>query len=192
MADLARAVLRRAPEKFALAGLSMGGYVAMEIMRQEPDRVIKLALLDTSARPDTPEITARRLALMEEAELGEFRGVTAKLLPNLVHPSHVNAPGVRDVIFEMAERVGKLSFMRQQNAIMNRLDSRPFLKDIGCPTLVLCGESDQLAPPEVHREIADMIGDNAHLVVVPESGHLTPLEEPDAVNRAMHEWLLAA
>lgn len=187
--DLARAVLRRAPEKFSLAGLSMGGYVAQEIMRQEPGRVERLALVDTSARSDTPENTKKRKSMMDLATHGKFKGVTPLLLPNLVHPDHVNKTGVGDVVLQMAENVGKDAFLRQQNALMYRVDSRPDLKNINCPTLVLCGADDALTPVEVHREMADGIGENANLVVVEHSGHLAPLEQPALVNDAFKKWL---
>jgi len=187
--DLARAVLRRAPEKFSLAGLSMGGYVAQEIMRQDPSRVERLALVDTSARPDTPEQSARRKSMMELAMHGKFKGVTPLLLPNLVHPDHVNKPSVRDIVLQMAENVGKDAFLRQQTALLNRVDSRPDLKNIKCPTLVLCGREDALTPPEIHQEMADGIGDGAALVIVENSGHLAPLEQPEIVTDAFKKWL---
>lgn len=187
--DLARAVLRRAPEKFSLAGLSMGGYVAQEIMRQEPARVERLALLNTSARADTPEQTKRRKSMMDLAMHGKFKGVTPLLLPNLVHPDHVNKLGIGDVVLQMAENVGKDAFLRQQTALMHRVDSRPDLKNINCPTLVLCGREDALTPPEIHQEMADGIGDNATLVVVEHSGHLAPLEQPAIVTDAFNKWL---
>ncbi len=189
IADLARAVLRRAPEKFSLAGLSMGGYVAHEIMRQEPDRVERLALVDTSARSDTPENTKKRKSMMDLAMHGKFKGVTPLLLPNLVHPDHVEKTGVGDVVLQMAENVGKDAFLRQQTALMHRVDSRPDLANINCPTLVLCGRDDALTPVEVHQEMADGIGDNAKLVVIEHSGHLAPLEQPEEVNRAFEQWM---
>ncbi len=187
--DLARAVLRRAPERFSLAGLSMGGYVAHEIMRQEPTRIERLALVDTSARPDTPENTKKRKSMMDLATHGKFKGVTPLLLPNLVHPDHVEKANVGDVVLRMAESVGKDAFLRQQTALMHRVDSRPDLANINCPTLVLCGREDALTPVEVHQEMADAIGDNAKLVVVEHSGHLAPLEQPRVVTDAFKKWL---
>lgn len=187
--DLARAVLRRAPERFSLAGLSMGGYVAHEIMRQEPTRIERLALVDTSARPDTPENTKKRKSMMDLATHGKFKGVTPLLLPNLVHPDHVEKADVGDVVLRMAESVGKDAFLRQQTALMHRVDSRPDLANINCPTLVLCGREDALTPVEVHQEMADAIGDNAKLVVVEHSGHLAPLEQPRVVTDAFKKWL---
>lgn len=187
--DMARHVLARAPQTFALAGLSMGGYVAQEIMRQAPERVARLALVDTNARADTPEQSARRRGFMAEAEAGDFKGVTGKLLPNLVHPDHLELPQVRDTVLGMAERVGKDAFLRQQNAILHRPDGRADLARVSCPTLVLCGEDDAMTPPAVHEEMVDAIGASATLVTVPECGHLSPLEKPDAVTNALWQWL---
>jgi pimeloyl-ACP methyl ester carboxylesterase len=188
MAGMARRTLDGAPPRFALAALSMGGYVAFEIMRQAGDRVTRLALLDTSARPDTPEQTANRRALMKMCEQGEFKGVTKRLLPQWIHPSRVDDPEVADTVMSMTARVGRDTFLRQQTAIIGRVDSRPGLSHIHCPTLVLCGHEDKATPVEVHREIAADIP-NARLVVVPECGHLSPLERPEAVNAALRSWL---
>lgn len=188
MAAMARRVLDGAPPRFALAGLSMGGYVSFEIMRQAPERVARLALLDTSARPDTPEQTANRRNLMKMCEQGEFKGVTRRLLPQWIHPSRVDDKDVADAVLSMTARVGRDTFLRQQSAIIGRADSRPGLSHIQSPTLVLCGHEDKAAPVELHREIATDIS-NARLVIVPECGHLSPLERPEAVNAALRIWL---
>lgn len=190
IAGMAAAVLREAPaERFALAGLSMGGYVAQEVMRQAPRRVERLALLDTRARPDDPAETARRRALMELAQReGGFAPVTDRMLPLLVHPSRVNdAPLVR-TIRQMAERVGLAAYLRQQEAIIARPDFRPSLAAVRCATLVLCGREDALTPVAFHEEIAAAI-EGAMLVVVDDCGHLSTLERPEAVNAALREWL---
>lgn len=187
--DMARHVLARAPEKFALAGLSMGGYVAQEIMRQDPHRVSALALLDTNARADLPEQMERRKALMAEAEHGKFKGIGPKLLPNLLHPDFVDDIAISDTVLDMAERVGKDAFLRQQNAIMHRVDGRADLAHVNCPTLVLCGADDAMTPVPVHQEMVDAIGDNADLVVVEHCGHLSPIEQPQEVSAALFDWL---
>src|SRR5579883_3053484 len=147
LVGMARRALAAAPPSFALAGLSMGGYVALEIMRQAPERVTRLALLDTSARADTPEQSARRRGLIELAEKGEFKGVTPRLLPLFIHPDRLNDEALTGAVTSMAERVGKDAFLRQQKAIIGRVDSRPLLATIRCPTLVLCGREDILTPP---------------------------------------------
>lgn len=185
---MAERVLADAPERFALAGLSMGGYVAQAIVRIAPKRVTRLALLDTNARADSPEQTARRRALIRQTEIGQFRGVTKRLLPLLIHPDRLNdAPLVAEVT-GMAERVGKAAFLRQQAAIMARSDGRADLKRIRCPALVLCGRQDRLTPPELHAEMADAIP-GAALVAIEDCGHLSPLERPQAVSAVLRYWL---
>ena len=188
VAAMAADVLGAMPEHFALCGLSMGGYVAFEVMRQAPHRVARLALLDTQARLDAPEITQRRKDLMQLAEKGEFKGVTQRLLPMLVHPDRTEEPAVGGVVKEMAGRVGKAAFLRQQTAILTRPDSLPNLADIECPTLVLCGEDDLLTPPDRHLEMAAGIA-NAKLVKLPNCGHLPPLERPRETTAALLQWL---
>ncbi len=190
VAGMARGILEAAPERFALAGLSMGGYVSLEIMRQAPGRVEALALLDTSARPDTPEQTEARLALIELARGGRFDEVWQRLLPKVVHPDRAGEPGLRSAIREMAHAVGPEGFERQERAIIGRPDSRPDLPAISCPTLVLCGRDDALTPPRLHEELADGIP-RAHLHQIDHCGHLSTLERPEAVTRAMRAWLKA-
>jgi pimeloyl-ACP methyl ester carboxylesterase len=188
MPALASAVLAKAPERFALVGLSMGGYTAFEIMRQAPHRVSALALLDTSARPDMPEATENRKRLMQLAEK-DFDVVIDMLLPKMLHPSHLKDDARAGVFKAMARDVGKDAFVRQQRAIIGRADSRPSLQRITCPTLVLCGRDDVTTPLEVHQEIVNDIS-NATLTVVDECGHLSPLDQPQAVTQALQKWLV--
>jgi pimeloyl-ACP methyl ester carboxylesterase len=189
IAGMAKRTLAEAPfPKFALAGLSMGGYVAQEIMRQAPERVERLALLDTQARPEAPEARERRLALMALAEKGEFMGVTDRLMPLLVHGSRLADSPLVELIKDMAKNIGLDAFLRQQRAIMDRPDSRESLWKIRCPTLVLCGESDMLTPKDRHEEIAAAIRGST-LVVLPGCGHMSTLEKPLEVNRALSAWL---
>jgi pimeloyl-ACP methyl ester carboxylesterase len=186
MARDALAVMEDVP-RFAVAGLSMGGYVALEIMRRAPDRVTHLALLDTSARPDTPEQTERRQGLLALSRQGQFKGVTPRLLPLLVHASRQQGPVAEDVM-AMAERVGAEAFLRQQTAIMGRPDSRPLLPRIAVPTLIACGEEDALTPPALHEEMAALIP-GARLVRFAGAGHLPTMEVPDAAATALAAWL---
>lgn len=186
--DMARRVLARAPARFALAGLSMGGYVAQAIMRIAPERVDRLALLDTNARADSPEQTERRRALIRQTEIGQFRGVTKRLLPLLIHADRLRDEALVAVVTGMAERIGKDAFLRQQAAIMARPDGRADLKRVRCPTLVLCGRQDQLTPPELHAEMAAAIP-GAALVTIEDCGHLSPLERPEAVSAVLRYWL---
>lgn len=188
--DMAKSVLRDSPWKtFALAGLSMGGYVAQEIVRQAPNRVSRLALLDTRARPEEPAETERRRDLIRLARTERgFTPVTTRLLPLLMHPSRVKEAALVNVIREMAERTGIEAYVRQQNAIIGRPDFRPHLPKIACPTLVLCGREDQLTPLADSEFIANAIP-GAKLVVIEECGHLSTLERPGEVNAALREWL---
>ena len=188
MAGLAEAALASAPQRFALAALSMGGYVALEIMRRAPERVAGLALIDTSARPDTEEQARRRRGLIALARTGKFKGVTPRLLPTLLHPARQEDPVLTGRVMAMAARIGREAFLRQQTAILGRPDSRPDLPRIGCPTVVVCGRQDALTPLPVAEEMAGLIP-GAELVVVEDSGHLTPMEQPEAVNTALTSWL---
>lgn len=186
---MASDVLADLPERFALCGLSMGGYVALEIMRQAPERVERLALLDTKARPDDPEMVARRRGLIELAQKGQFKGVTPRLLPLLIHPSRLQDEALTNHILAMAEAVGRDGFLRQQKAILGRPDFRPLLPTIRCPTLVLCGRQDQLTPVDAHLELAAGIAD-ARLVVLEDCGHLPPLELPERTSSELRRWLM--
>lgn len=189
IAGMARTILHAAPQRFALAGLSMGGYVSFEIMRQAPERVVRLALLDTAATPDTEERRQRRLDLIKLAEIGEFKGVAPRLLPQFIHPDRLQDGTLTDAVMEMTQRVGKDAFLRQQNAIMGRMDSRPHLAAIKVPTLVLCGREDVMTPIERHSEIAGAIPE-ARLAIIEDSGHLTTMERPQAVTALMRDWML--
>lgn len=188
MVRLADQVLADAPRRFALAGLSMGGYVAFEVMRRAPERVTRLALLDTSARPDTPERRQIRRDLIRLAETGGFRGLTPRLLPQWVHPDAMRDAALVASVTAMTRRVGREAFIRQQTAILDRPDSRPGLAGIRVPTLVLCGRQDLATPVEVAREMAADIPD-ARLTIVESCGHLATLEKPAEVNAAMRQWL---
>jgi len=189
MAGMAEAVLAAAPERFALAGLSMGGYVSLEVMRQAPGRVTKLALLDTAAVADDADKRKNRLELIKLAETGKFKGVTPRLLPLFLHPDRLADERLTGAVMEMAGRVGKDAFLRQQRAILGRIDSRPHLAAIQVPTLVLCGRQDGLTPLEPHEEIAAAIP-NARLSVIDDCGHLSTMERPAAATAMMRDWLI--
>jgi pimeloyl-ACP methyl ester carboxylesterase len=187
MAELALDVLAKAPARFALAGLSMGGYCALEIVARAPERVMALGLVDTSARPDTPEGRANREKQIARAP-GEFATIVEELLPKWVHPSRLDDHAVADIVRAMARDVGADAFARQQRAIMSRADSRPRLSAIRCPTVVVCGREDALLPLEVHEEMAHGIP-GAKLRVIEACGHLAPLERPADVAAALRELL---
>jgi pimeloyl-ACP methyl ester carboxylesterase len=190
MAAIAQRILAGAPSRFALVGLSMGGYISFEILRQAPDRVARLALLDTSARPDTAEASAGRRAQMELAGAGRLLEVADAQFARMVAPEHRTDSALRDLNRLMTEEVGPQAFVRQQRAVMGRADSRPTLALIRCPTLVLVGEADELTPAPLAAEIATGIS-GARLVRVPGCGHLSTLEKPDQVTPALLQWLRA-
>jgi pimeloyl-ACP methyl ester carboxylesterase len=190
MAAIARRILDVSPPRFALAGLSMGGYLAFEILRQAPRRVARLALLHTSARPDTPEQTERRRQQIDLVQRGRFADIAGLQYPVLVHPSRLNDERLQAIVRLMADETGPDAFIREQTAIIGRPDSRPGLAAIDCPTLVLVGDSDALTPPELAAEMASAIA-GARLVTVPDCGHLTPLERPEQVTEALVQWLEA-
>ena len=188
MAALAADVLARAPSgRFALAGLSMGGYCALEIVARAPERVTALGLVDTSARPDTPEGRANREQQIARAP-GELAAIVEELLPKWVHPRRLDDHAVADVVRAMARDAGADAFARQQRAIMSRADSRPRLAAIRCPTVVVCGREDALLPLAVHEEMAHGIP-GAKLRVIEACGHLAPLERPAEVASALRELL---
>jgi pimeloyl-ACP methyl ester carboxylesterase len=186
---MAEAVLAMAPEKFALAGLSMGGYVSLEIMRRAPERVTKLALLDTSARSDTEEQSSRRHHFIQLTREGGFDEAISTLLSLFVHPDRTQDERLCNNIKEMNRRVGPETFMRQQAAIMGRPDSRNDLSKIKCPTLILCGRQDALTPLEVHEEMSSTIP-KARLAIIEDCGHMTTMERPHAVTALLRDWLL--
>ena len=187
IAAMARRTLAAAQDRFALAGLSMGGYVAFEIMRQAPERVTHLALFDTSARADDDARRETRRKGIEMVGQGKFIGVSRGLLGSLIAPQHMGTPVARDVQ-AMSERVGQAAYLRQQVAIMGRMDSRPGLGAIAVPTLVGVGEMDKMTPPELAEEIAAGIA-GADLVRFPDSAHMPTMENPGAVVEAMQRWL---
>jgi pimeloyl-ACP methyl ester carboxylesterase len=188
IAEMAAAILAAAPERFALGGLSMGGYISFEIMRQAPERVVKLALLDTTARPDTPEQTRLRRALVSRARREGFTGVLVEAMAAITHPSRRDDPALREINVRMGLAVGVDGFARQTEAVIARSDSRPGLSAISVPTLVLVGDSDPLTPPHLAEEMAGAIP-GARLVVALQCGHACTLEQPEAVNRALVEWI---
>jgi pimeloyl-ACP methyl ester carboxylesterase len=188
MAAIARRIVAAAPPRFALAGLSMGGYITFEVMRQAPQRVAKLALLDTGARAETPEQTERRKVVIALAKSGRYAEVPDIAFPIYVHRNRRNDAGLKQTVRTMAAETGVEAFLRQQQAIMGRPDSRPGLGAIKCPTLVLVGDGDEATPPELAHEIAGAIG-GARLSVIDDCGHLSALEQPEKVTATLVDWM---
>ena len=186
--DMARAILNDAPPHFALAGLSMGGYLAFEILRQAPERVDKLALLGSNARADRPAQIKQRLIGIQMAKVMGCRAAQGYLLPWLVHKKRLSDRELVARIMAMADGTGAPAFERQQRAIIGRPDNRPFLAQIKCPTLIIVGEQDALTPVKVAREMAEGIAD-ARVEIIPDCGHLSSMERPEQVNRYLSRWL---
>lgn len=185
MAGAAVAAMPAGP--FAVAGLSMGGYVALEIVRRAGARVSALALLDTNARADSAQATDDRRRMMKIAET-DFERVVNALLPKLLAPAHLRDAALVATVKAMAASTGRDAYFRQQEAIIGRIDSRPHLAAIRCPTLVLCGKEDNLTPVALHEEMAGAIP-GARLVVAPQCGHLSTLEQPQLVTMNLVHWL---
>jgi pimeloyl-ACP methyl ester carboxylesterase len=188
MAEIAKSILGIAPEKFALAGTSMGGYVAFEIMRQAPDRVAKLILLSTSAKPDTPERSEGRRKLVATVRQEGARTAVKTLWPNLVHPARHEDHALLAVFNEMADQLGVDAFARQIDAIIGREDSRPTLQKIKVPTLVIASADDKLITPDNSKEIADGIP-GARLEMVEHCGHMGMIERPETYARLLTDFL---
>ncbi len=190
MAAIARAILAKAPRQFALAGLSMGGYVAMEIMAQAPDRVLKLALLDTHARPDTDTVKVLRQQRIDLSQRGKFVGLSRKLFKEWVHPDRAEDETLRNRVAAMAQATGRDGFVNQYAALMNRPDRRDDIAGYRLPVMVLCGREDAVTPLELSQEMAGLIP-GADLAVIEHCGHLSTMEEPEAVAAALRRWLEA-
>jgi pimeloyl-ACP methyl ester carboxylesterase len=188
MGAIARRILAEAPPRFALAGHSMGGYIAFEIIRQASARVAKLALINTQARPDTPEATARRRGQIARARSDEYHAVLDDLFPGFVHPSRRQDDALRKLVRDMGDDIGPEAFLRQQTAVISRPDSRATLAAITCPTLVLTGDEDNTIPNSLSAEMAAGIP-GAKLTIIPHCGHLPQVEQPQAAADALVEWL---
>lgn len=187
---IAARALKAAPARFHIVALSMGGYIAFEIIRQAQDRVARVALLDTSARPETPPATERRLKTIALAEGGKFQAVKDAMFPLFVHVDRANDAALRAEVDKMADETGPEAFIRQQRALMVRPDARPLLPKITRTTLVMVGDADRLIPPEQSEEIAAGIP-GAKLEYVKDCGHLSTLERPQEVTNSLLRFFSA-
>lgn len=186
--EMVAVFLADAPDSFSVAGLSMGGYISFELMRQAPARIEKLILIDTNARADRAEQAAAREELIRRADSGDIREIARELTPFLIHPDRLGDAELCGRIADMAADVGAEAFQRQQRALINRPDSRDLLPRIACPTLIICGAQDALTPPKVHQEMAGLIpGSRFHQI--DDCGHLSTMERPDQVTQLMTDFL---
>lgn len=191
ISELARGAIERMPPgRFAVAGLSMGGYVALEIARQAPARLAAIALLNTNARADSPESTENRRRLMALADR-DFAAVNAALVPRLLHPEHPRRAELVALLDAMAAAVGPEAFKRQQRAIIGRIDSRPHLAAIRAPAMVLAARDDAIMPMETSEEMANGIP-GATLEIVERCGHVSALEQPEEVSARLRAWMRRA
>jgi pimeloyl-ACP methyl ester carboxylesterase len=173
---MARRILAQAPDRFALAGVSMGGMVALELMRIAAPRVTRLALIDTSARPDSfGRGVYRRFANLYVGMTRDFQRTAERSLKSLVHPS--TPEEVRSELVGMSVRVGPQAYVRQNRAVLARSDLRPVLSTIDIPTIVVVGEEDRVTPVHLSHEIQNLIG-GSKLHTIPDCGHLPPIEKP--------------
>jgi len=186
---MARKALQTAPAHFSLAGFSMGGILALEIWRQASERVLRLALMGTNAANEKPERQAPRLAQMERVRQGQLREVLLEdLMPHYLGKALQNDTLLRWEILDMALLQGPDVFLQQCQALNTRMDYRPLLANIRCPSLVLCGEEDQICPAWLHTKLAEAIAGSA-LTIIPNCGHMAPMEAPEAVSSVMLNWL---
>ncbi|MDP5086295.1 MAG: alpha/beta hydrolase [Yoonia sp.] len=185
---LATDVLAVAPAKFALAGLSMGGIVAMEVIRQAPERVTRLALLDTNPKAEAPAVALNREPQIAKVRAGQLRAVMRdEMKPNYLTDGP-RMGQILDLCMEMAETLGPEVFLRQSRALQTRPDQQETLRKVAVPTLILCGEDDALCP--IHRhELMQALIPGSTLTVIKGAGHLPTLEQPDATNEALAKWL---
>jgi pimeloyl-ACP methyl ester carboxylesterase len=189
IAGIGTTVLANAPEKFIAVGLSMGGIVAFELMRQQPSRVAALILCDTNPAPEQPERAEARRAQQRAVENGRLRDVIRdELKPAYLAPSNRHRRDILDVAFDMAMDLGPEVFLRQSRALLTRPDSRPDLAAIGCPSLILCGAEDPVCPPAWHLDMADAIP-GAELQLIDGAGHLPPLEQPTSFSKSIVNWV---
>lgn len=191
IAGLARDVLHEAPPRFALIGLSMGGIVAFEVWRQAPERVTHIALLDTTFYSDRAERRELRLEQIAQVEMGGLREVTASLKPLYLASRNRQNPRLLQAIMDMGLELGSEVFRRQSLALRDRGDSIGTLPTISCPALILCGREDQLCPVDWHVAMANAIP-KADLVVLADCGHLSTMEEPEAVTASLERLLRRA
>ena len=188
IAEMARALLDDHPGPLLLCGASMGGIVAMEVARQAPQRVKALALLGTNARPETDDMRRLREAAIELFESGRAAEVLRANVPLAFHPSRANDRQLTQTYLDFVLQAGAGQLVRQNRAIITRPDARSHLAQLSCPVLVMCGDADQLTPPECSREIAALVP-TARLVMVPRCGHMLTMEQPEFVNATLLDWL---
>ena len=188
LSDMAARLLRHAPPRFSLAGLSMGGMVCMEVMRQAPERVERLALLDTNPGADNAERAAQRRKMVERFDAGEVDALVQEFLELVVPPSRLGEEELIRPMRAMMKAVAEKAFPKQVKALIERQDSRADLPGYHLPVRLICGREDKLTPLAFHEEMAELIP-GADLTVIENCAHMSTMERPDEVNTALREWL---
>ena len=182
-------ILRYLPTKFVLIGLSMGGILAMEIIRKVPERVMKIVLMDTNYKSETSEIKSRRLPQIQLVNEGLLEDVMCQQIKNNYLRKDKQNQEIFDLCLSMANGLGKEIFINQSTALANRKDYKSTLKNIKIPSLIICGEYDRLCPIKVHMEMESLI-ENSTLEIIPDAAHLPTLEQPAYLNKILCEWLI--
>ena len=189
MSGIAKDILAHAPPRFSIAGLSMGGFIIFELWRQAPDRIQRIALLNTNARPADPEFELPICEqLLEQARTEGVAAVAETLIPHFLSPPCQDNEAMRQIVFAMAEATGVENMRNQMQACMKRPNSCPDLPGLSAPALIISGLDDLLTPPEQHEEMAELLP-NASFEIIDDCGHLSTLEQPDAVNALLQDWL---
>ncbi|MBD3679826.1 MAG: alpha/beta fold hydrolase [Rhodobacteraceae bacterium] len=186
--EMAKALLENLPPTFALAGIGMGGVVAMEILRRAPDRVTRIALMDTNAQAEMPNVAAERELLIAKARAGNLADAIGTEMKASFLAQGPHKAEIHQLVMDMGMRLGAETFVRHSRAMMRRPDQQKTLRTARAPALVLCGEEDPVCPVRRHEFIQTLMP-AATLRVIPGAGHLPPLEQPEAVNQAFREWL---
>lgn len=186
---IASEILEKTPPQFILAGLSLGGIIAMEMVRQAPSRITKLILMDTNYKAELPEVSAKR----EQQIIAVKEGRLKEVMRNEIKPNYLNEGSEKEFILNlcmaMADNLGEQAFIDQSKALSSRYDQTETLKKVKVPTLILCGLNDRLCPVKIHEEISFLVK-NSTLHIIPNAGHLPTLENPKATNGILKEWLM--
>lgn len=186
--EMALSALDAAPAKFGLVGFSMGGYVALAMMRAAPERITRLCLVNTSAKADTEEQKKGRLNSIKMAKENGFSQIVEFLESATVHPDNTENETLRLAMRAMIYRNGEDVFQRQQSAVMTRIDSRHSLKEVSIPTQIITSDADRIVRPEDSHEMASLIP-NAQIQILKRSGHMAPMEQPEEILRILRAWL---
>ena len=187
--DVAANILSQMPETFSIMGLSYGGIIAFEMIRQAPERINRLILLNTNYKLPSKETLENLQKFVGMTILGDFKKITTDFLKDvMIYPGHPNLAEIRNTVLQMALNIGEKKYLNQVKAQLERPSSKKDLKNITCPTLIIAGMEDKVCPVALHQTMSDMIP-NATLVILEKCGHLSTLEQPKAVNRSIRMWL---